>query len=100
MKLIACLGFLTVVATACVDEDTFLDPADYDRSCSDKTDCVIVSVGDLCSASCEESAIRRTDYSRYLADRDAITCPEPTEPFVSLCVPTEPFCEGGVCVVH
>jgi hypothetical protein len=38
MKLIECLGFLAVIATACVADDTSLDPADYDRSCSDKTD--------------------------------------------------------------
>ena len=101
MKPIAYLGLLAVLATGCVDDDTSIDPADYDRSCSDKTECVIVTVGDLCNDTCEEAAISRTDYARYLADRDAIVCPE-EEPNVWLCTgePTELLCVEGRCVLY
>ena len=101
MKWIACSGMLAVLATACVAEDTSLDPADYDRSCSDKTDCVVVAIGDMCGATCEEGAISLTDYDRYRADRDAIVCPEEVDRvWICLGEGTVPLCVDGLCILY
>ena len=34
-----------------------IDPADYDRSCSVATDCVVIFTGPVCDCACDNAAI-------------------------------------------
>ncbi len=100
MKWIFGSGLLAVLAAGCVAEDTTLDPADYDRSCTTKDECVLVLVGDQCEASCEEAAINASDLDRFVRDRDAIVCPGAAPEWWICGGGTEAWCIDGLCVAY
>ena len=89
---LGCVSFAVLLALgAC---STTIDANDYDRSCTEDSDCVIISVGDICSCSCEIDAINKSDLEAYNHDRDVdcgVQC--------GACAGGEPVCQSGVCGV-
>jgi hypothetical protein len=73
---------------------TTIDANDYDRSCVASTDCVLISVGDICDCACERSAINRSDFERYQDDRGSISCNKQCGVCADEHVPT---CVAGTC---
>lgn len=72
---------------------TTIDADDYERSCQQDAECVIISVGDICDCSCEVSAINQVDLPKYFDDRD-VDCSKQCGP----CPEAPPAaCVAGVC---
>lgn len=59
---------------------TTIDADDYARGCADTSECVVISVGDICDCACEWSAINVADFERYQDDRSSISCNKQCEP--------------------
>ena len=86
LRYLVLMGF----STAC---STTIDADDYERSCQSDAECMIISVGDICSCSCEVSAINRVDEAAYREDRD-VTCSTQCGP----CPEAPPaVCAQGIC---
>jgi len=59
---------------------TTIDAEDYARGCADTSECVVISVGEICDCACEYSAINVADFERYQDDRSSISCNRQCEP--------------------
>lgn len=94
MKFGVLLGITTVLALASAGCDTEIAATDYDTSCSADTDCVNVTVGDICKCSCEAGAINKKDQTSYDEDRLTIACGA----VCSSCPPyADPVCRANIC---
>lgn len=83
-------AWLTGMVLACSGE---VDPNDYDRSCSEATDCMVIFTGERCSCSCDVSAINVSDREAYLDDRGSGDCSVDCGP----CPQVEAVCTAGIC---
>ncbi len=54
--------------------DSSIAASDYDRSCTQASDCTVILVGEICDCSCTYGAINKQDLALYEADRQAISC--------------------------
>jgi hypothetical protein len=80
------LGALALGCSSDIDADN------YNRACSQDSECRIIYVGDVCDCSCSVSAINAADYERYLEDR-----PEECEQQCGPCRSFAAVCRGGTC---
>jgi hypothetical protein len=92
---------LFVLAAGC---GTTLDASNYATDCDADTQCTVVRVGDICSCSCDITAINDRDFDKYVSDLERIgACRDP-------CVSSDPdasftcgagigaVCSVGTCV--
>jgi hypothetical protein len=79
-----------------------LQPSAYDRSCQVDSDCVAVSMGnvcaDVCAGICPNAAIRSSESARYNADL-AATPARHTSGVACSCAFGPPVCRAGECTV-
>lgn len=74
---------------------TTIDADDYERSCQEDSECMIISVGDICDCSCDVSAINRSDEAAYREDRH-VDCNKQCEP----CPEAPPaICAESLCQI-
>lgn len=73
------LAALALLATSACG--TTLHASDYASDCDADSQCVVVTVGDICSCDCQLAAINDRDYDKYVDDiirtggcRDPPTC--------------------------
>ncbi len=86
------------IATACGGSSS-LDVRDYDRSCKNANDCVLVATDACCG--CLTSAINagaQAQYAADLANAKKNCSATPCSGFQ--CVTTTPGCLGGVCIAN
>lgn len=74
--------------------DSTIEADDYDRSCSDSSQCVVILVGDVCDCACEPSAINVSSYDAYQEDRSGISCSKQCDACFDDSVPV---CAAGIC---
>jgi hypothetical protein len=67
------LLLLMIVAISC-DNTTTLSADNYDTSCLEDSDCVVIFVGEMCECSCNYGAINKSDKEKYDEDYDSIQC--------------------------
>jgi hypothetical protein len=70
-----------------------LDLANYDRSCTQASDCVAVYIGGCAGCTCPNAAINRRSEAQYNEDFTMLGCTGDACP----CVPLPPKCVGGMC---
>jgi hypothetical protein len=76
----------------CVD----IDPATYDRSCKQASDCVNIASGHLCTdlCMCDSASINASGQARYRAATDGLG----STPFCSCPSEGDPVCVAGRCM--
>ena len=72
--LLALFVFCICLQSSNCGNETTLYANDYDRSCNEDGDCVVVFVGEMCECNCEYGAINRSAKDRYDEDYDSIEC--------------------------
>jgi hypothetical protein len=74
-----------------------VDADDYDRSCVEDTDCMVITVGDICDCPCDFSAINGDDFSDYLDDKVDAACTDDCSPCPG---DYEAYCDSGTCMAR
>lgn len=87
--------------------DTRLVASDFDQTCAESPDCVVVLEGELCGAcgpALTPAAIARSEAERYQAARAAVRCPPRLGPLPPCAPPDdapspplEAVCSAGRC---
>ena len=96
---------LLLACSSAGTDGTTIDVTDYDQSCNQNSDCVIVPDGDVClsGCSCSDTAIAESAEAAFNADFDAIneTCgPIPAGTPCAGCQESAPICVGGSCTTR
>jgi hypothetical protein len=87
---------LVVFVIVWIGCERVISAEDYDRSCMQNEQCMLILVGPVCSCDCSFSAINSKDGPQYLEDRGDITCDEDCAP----CQAGEPWCDDGTCEIR
>ena len=100
------LFLIAGLATACgsnTGTSTRLDVTDYDQSCLDITQCILVDLEACSTCNCPDAAISEAAYDAFATDKSSLQdtyCPEPEEESCPSCALREPRCRDEVCGVN
>lgn len=95
--IVACLAL-----AACAAGDTTMSLGDFDQTCSAASDCAPVRSGDLCGGGCDcpNSAINKSDLSRYTMEEAQKVKSCSGKPVACPCVAPQVACDQGKCALE
>ena len=81
-----------LVLAACEPD---INADDYDRSCSQDDDCMVIFTGPVCDCNCDRAAINKSEREAYFEDREGPDCGVAC----GACQAADAICQGGTCEV-
>lgn len=80
-----------------------LQASDYDQTCTDITQCVLVDLEVCSSCNCPDAAIADVAHAAYVADKNSLretVCPELGQENCPSCPLREPQCFEATCSIR
>jgi hypothetical protein len=97
MLMVTLFGLLSSCSDDSTETDTsteiVINADDYDRSCMQASDCMVIFTGPVCSCDCNSSAINVSARDAYFDDRGSPEC----EQQCGACAGAVASCDGNTC---
>ncbi len=91
------VALVAICLSSCLGRSTRIESSDFDRSCKQDSDCMVVHLGDQCDCFPDRVAINAADYARYKEAADDVECE-----WIGTCGMGGPMppavCERGHCI--